>query len=225
MATTRPLMRLGIGDLEDIFEKQGNNFATLARLKHEISHRQVPRALALLERIHKAEALLEDLDNHRPGPSAPRGTLRLSPRAPAAAPTASLIPKTLGPAPAAVGLSTVPEQQDLLSGLPQPIEARPPKVVEPVSPLSDVDHVKKPTAPTEPVALPQLAIEDACRILKVAAGDVWEKVEASRRKIVLKSSPLATKGLTPAQAQKLLAEVQLANDAAIVIAARRSGRQ
>jgi hypothetical protein len=131
----------------------------------------------------------------------------------------------LGPAPAAVGLSTVPEQQDLLSGLPQPIEARPPKVVEPVSPLPDVDHVKKPTAPTEPVALPQLAIEDACRILKVAAGDAWEKVEASRRKIVLKSSPLATKGLTPAQVQKLLAEVQLANDAAIVIAARRSGRQ
>jgi hypothetical protein len=98
-------------------------------------------------------------------------------------------------------------------------------VVEPVSPLPDVDQVKKLTAPTEPVAMPQLAIEDACRILKVAAGDVWEKVEASRRKIVLKSSPLATKGLTPAQAQKLLAEVQLANDAAIVIAARRSGRQ
>ena len=225
MATTRPLMRLGIGDLEDIFEKQGKDLTTLARLKHELSHRQVPRALALLERIHKAEALLEDLDNHRLGPSSPRGALRLSPRASAAAPTASPIPKTLGPAPAAVVLSTVPVQQDLLSGLPQPIEPKPPKVVEPVSPLPDVAHVKKPTATTEPVALPQLAIEDACRILKVAAGDVWEKVEASRRKIVQKSSPLATKGLTPAQAQKLLAEVQLANDAAIVIAARRSGRQ
>jgi len=225
MATTRPLMQLGIGDLEDIFEKQGKNFATLARLKHELSHRQVPRALALLERIRKAEALLEDLENHRPDPSTPRGTLRLSPRVPAAAPTTSPIPKSSGPAPAAVGLSTVPEQQDLLSGLPQPIEARPTKVVEPVSPLPDVGPLKKSPAPAEPVALPQLAIEDACRILKVAVGDVWEKVEASRRKVVLKSNPLATKGLTSAQVQKLLAEAQLANDAAVVIAARRSGRQ
>jgi len=53
MATTRPLIQLGIGDLEDIFEKQSKNLATLGRLKHELSHRQVPRALALLERIQK----------------------------------------------------------------------------------------------------------------------------------------------------------------------------
>jgi hypothetical protein len=225
MATTRPLMQLGIGDLEDIFEKQGKNPTTLARLKHELSHRQVPRALALLERIHKAEALLEDLDSHRPGPSALSGTLRLTNRPPAAAPSASPMPETSGPAHAAVGLSAIPEQQDLLRGLPPPIEARPTKMLETVSPLPDVAPLKKSTTPTEPVALPQLAIEDACRILKVALGDVWEKVEASRRQVVLKSSPLATKGLASAQAQKLQAEAQLANDAAIVIAARRSGRQ
>jgi len=70
-----------------------------------------------------------------------------------------------------------------------------------------------------------LALEDACRILKVAAGDAWDKVENARRKIVLKSSPQVIGDMPSSQAQKLLDDAQLANDAAIVIAARRSGRQ
>ena len=55
MTTNRPLARLGIADLEDIFEKQGEDLTVLARLKNELSHRQVPRALALQDKICKVE--------------------------------------------------------------------------------------------------------------------------------------------------------------------------
>ena len=61
MATTRPLMQLGIGDLEGIFEKESKSFATLDLLKQELSHRQVPRAVALLERVQKAEAAMREI--------------------------------------------------------------------------------------------------------------------------------------------------------------------
>ena len=71
--------------------------------------------------------------------------------------------------------------------------------------------------------IPQLALDDACKILKVGISEVWGKVEFARRKAVQKSSPFATKGLSAEQVKKLISEAKLANDAAIVIAARRSG--
>lgn len=223
MATTRPLMQLGIGELEDIFEKQIKNLATLGRLKHELNHRQVPRAIALLERVKKAEAMLEAVDSQRVPPKSPRSTARLKPHTPASAPVS--ISKSLRPEinPSEDGLRMATGQLDLLTGFQQPPEPAKPKA--PHAGTSDAVTAQKPQTAAELEALPQLALEDACRILKVGLGDTWEKVEAARRKIVTKSSPLATTGLSPVQAQKLLAEAQKANDAAIVIAARRSGRQ
>ena len=102
---------------------------------------------------------------------------------------------------------------------------------EPISPKAAATCTPAPVySPSqhiavEPEALPQLSLEDACRILKVGVSDGWEKIETARRKIVLKSNPAATAALAQAQLQKLLAEAKMANDAAIVIAARRSGRQ
>ncbi len=81
------------------------------------------------------------------------------------------------------------------------------------------------SASTDDRALPQLALDDACKILKVKKGDSWEKVELARRKIVQKSSPNSTRNMPTEQVQKFLSEAKLANDAAIVIAARRSGFQ
>ncbi|WP_157948335.1 hypothetical protein [Pulveribacter suum] len=218
MATTRPLMQLGIGDLEGIFEKESKSFATLDLLKQELSHRQVPRAVALLERVQKAEAAMRDTSAHRPDAQAPRSTLRLARGKPEAAPAPAPAQETpRQPVPKSI-LQAETAQQDLLAGFGQysPKEPASGTAAEAIAP-------QKPVTP-EPEAIPQLALEDAYRILKVAAGDSWEKVEAGRRKIVLKSSPLATKGVPSAQSQKLLVEAQMANDAAIVIAARRCGR-
>jgi hypothetical protein len=219
MATMRPLMRLSIGDLEDIFEKQIKNLATMGRLKEELSHRQVPRALALLERVQQAEALLENADNHRPAPKFHGATLQLKPRTAHPAPVSPPSVKEADINPPLAGLG----QPDLFMGTAPTQEPISPKAAATCTPAL-VSSLSRHKA-AEPEALPQLSLEDACRILKVGVSDGWEKIETARRKIVLKSNPTATAALAQAQLQKLLAEAKLANDAAIVIAARRSGRQ
>ena len=130
-------------------------------------------------------------------------------------------------------------EPDVANSLPKP-SSEPPQTSSPPTkqldllgtsskaaevPKVELPPVPKVTISMEPQPLPQLALDDACKILKVSIGDVWEKVELARRRTVLKSNPIATKGMSAEQVQKLLSEARLANDAAIVIAARRSGYQ
>lgn len=190
MATNRPLARLGIADLEEVFEKQGTDLTVLARLKNELSHRQVPRALALQEKIRKVEL------NQMKG-AAPENVGASPPEEPRKIP------------------SVKTEQLDLLGNASKSDKA----------PSKDTAPAPKVSIPVEPQPLPQLALDDACKILKVGLADAWEKVEIARRKAIQKSSPVATRGMTAAQIEKLLSEAKLANDAAIVIAARRCGYQ
>lgn len=223
MAMTRPLMQLGIGDLEDIFDKQIKNSATLGRLKDELSRRHVPRAIALLQRVQQAEALLKDAESDMQDSKSPRIRLQLT------NPTSNLSPvsassiqidDTSNPL---ESLQALHGQLELLTGVTTPLELGQPRA----KPASSHAPASSPTPhkSVEPEALPQLSLEDAYRILKVGVGDGWVKIENARRKIVLKSNPAATSALAEAQLEKLLAEAKMANDAAIVIAARRSGRQ
>ncbi len=192
MATDRPMARLGIADLEKVFQQQGGDLTILSRLKHELSFRHVPRALALQERIHKADAIQKKNQELEVADSAAK---------PAIEPPRTSSPPT--------------KQLDLLGAGSKATEV--PKV--------ELPPVTKVAISIEPQPLPQLALDDACKVLKVSIGDVWEKVELARRKTVQKSSPIATKGMGGEQVRKLLSEARLANDAAIVIAARRSGYQ
>ena len=192
MATDRPLARLGIADLEEVFQKQGEDLTILSRLKHELSFRQVPRALALQERISKAESSQKKSQEPEVANKVEK---------PSVEPSRTSSPPT--------------KQLDLLGAGAKAVEA----------PKLELPPVPKMTISIEPQPLPQLALDDACKILKVSIGDVWEKVELARRKTVQKSSPIATKGMSAEQVQKLISEAKLANDAAIVIAARRSGYQ
>jgi hypothetical protein len=222
MATSRPLMQLGISDLEGLFSKGQTDLTTLSRLRHELSHRQVPKAIALLEKVTAAESkLTESGPNGNPvnsqAKAEPLGAVQ-SNHSLESGPTRRITRP---------GLAAMPSiQPDLLSALaevtavtaPQPtIKAQPPKAEQGAKVKGDV--------PSEPFALPQLALSDAYRILKVGAGDQWEKIEAQRRLLVSKSNPIATQGLTAATVQKLRSDAKLANDAALVIAARRCGRQ
>lgn len=192
MDTNRPMARLGVADLEEIFQKQGDDLTILSRIKHELSFRQVPRALALQEKIRKVES------NHKQ---------RLEPQG-----TTS----TAKPSTAPSGSSSSPTKQLDLLGTGSK------KFAEP---KQETLLVSQETVSFEPEPLPQLTLEDACKILKVSIGDIWEKVELARRKIVQKSSPLVTRGMPTEQAKELLSEAAFANDAAIVIAARRAGYQ
>ncbi len=192
MATNRPFARLGIADLEEIFNEQCGDLTSLSNLNHELSFRQVPRALALQERIRKAELHLA------------KSTIS----------NLNEVPST-----SIIGTSKSPQtkngQLNLLSQTPKDTDARS-EVALPTSKLS---------TPSEAQPLPQIAIDDAYKILKVSVEEVWEKIEMTRRSVVQKSSPIATKGIPEVQIIKRLSEARLANDAAIVIAARRCGRQ
>lgn len=204
MADARPLMRLGIRDLEDLFVKQGRDLPSLARLKQELSHRQVPRAVALLDRIHKVEAELKHLQPVGPIANPAIESEESTPELPFFEPG-----------------QQIPVQRRLLPELQTHPQA--PDVSIPVGlPTPEVITVGSAEGVTP---IPQLSLEDAFRVLKVGVGDAWEKIETARRKIVVQSSPLATHGVLAPQVQKLLGEAKMANDAAIVIAARRSGRQ
>lgn len=201
MATSRPLMRLGIGDLEEIFANERESAVALSRLKHELSHRQAPKAIALLQRIGAAEALLKDLDVVDISANSNRTVLPVeqhdsSPR----------IPDDLL---CAIDEEAASQGASQLGGSPQ---------------LKAIQAPMKWAHATE-APIPQLALDDAYRALKVGVGESWERIESARRKIVLKSSPDATKGLPAANLQQLLSDAKLANDAALVIALRRCGRQ
>lgn len=50
----RPLMQLGIGQLEELFVKSKSSRSVLQQLEHELSYRQVPRAIALLAEVQAA---------------------------------------------------------------------------------------------------------------------------------------------------------------------------
>lgn len=213
MESTRPLMRLGVADLEELFKERSQNAAALAELDEELAQRKGTRALVLRERIRRTQKRLE-IDGSGAG--------TLSEDKPPSPPP--LLPKQ-GHAPGGVKQQHGGEQQDLLSVLPPDTATNESKGETAVTPAPAIAPARKPAVSPEVQVLPQLALEDACRILRVGVGDAWEKVEGARRKLVARSSPLATAGSSTAQAQKLLAEAQMANDAAIVIAARRSGRQ
>jgi DnaJ-domain-containing protein 1 len=50
----RPLIQLGVGDLEAFFAKSKTDAKALKQLEHELQYRQVPRAVALLARVRAA---------------------------------------------------------------------------------------------------------------------------------------------------------------------------
>lgn len=50
----RPLMQLGVGDLEALFSKSKTDVEVLKQLEHELQYRQVPRAVALLAQVRAA---------------------------------------------------------------------------------------------------------------------------------------------------------------------------
>lgn len=192
MVTNRPMARLGIADLEEIFQKQGEDLTVLADLKHELSFRKVPRALALQELINKVRS------NQEKG-------LKLK-----------VIENTVT---SSIGFVQTPPHPPNELDLPGDSSSA---VNEPKQEPLTASNV---AISIEPQSLPQLALDDACKILKVSIDDAWGKVELARRKIVQKSSPIATSDMSTEQINKLIAEAALANDAAIVIAARRSGYQ
>jgi len=112
MTMPRPLIQLGVGDLEGLFSKSKTDIKALKQLEHELQYRQVPRAVALLAEVQAAMSgaataapapapqqtgLWERLATPVAGPVA-APTARPRPTEPIKAPAPGAATKTLQPA-------------------------------------------------------------------------------------------------------------------------------
>ena len=70
----RPLMQVGVGQLEELFAKSRSDQTVLRQLEHELQYRQVPRAVSLLGEV---QAVL-----YRALPLTPPAAARTMPTAP-----------------------------------------------------------------------------------------------------------------------------------------------
>ena len=195
----RTLMQLGIGALEEMFETSKTDAKVLRQLENELLHRQVPRALALLERVQLAMMRVASSALPRAQDELPREP----PAAPASVPVA---PPLELPAPAVVVSAPV--------ALPTPPSVQP-QVLQPAA---------APMAPTRVARapIPAMSLDDACKLLKLTAGAPWQEVEQSRRKLVLLSHPSHVAGMVPERQEAVRDEARRVNAAYAVLSAARA---
>lgn len=128
---SRPLMQLGVGDLETLFAKSRADVKVLKQLEHELQHRQVPRAVALLAEVQAAMSRAQLV--------AP-ATTPLNP-APAPIPNQPI----LWERPAAP--TDAPHQAEPVKApAPPPTKLKTPQAAEPFMPLDEAYKLLKATA-------------------------------------------------------------------------------
>lgn len=197
----RTLMQLGIGALEEMFATSKTDATVLRQLENELQHRQVPRAVALLDQVQVAMK--------RVASSALSRAQNELPLEPPAAP-APVAPPPERPAPVVVASAPV--------ALPMP-----PSVPQQVSPQA-VLPVATParTARVERAPIPALSLDDACKLLKVTSATPWQEVELSRRKLVLLSHPRHVVGMAPERQEAVRDDARRVNAAYAVLSAARA---
>lgn len=199
----RTLMQLGIGALEEMFATSKTDAKVLRQLEHELQHRQVPRAMVLLDQVQLAMKRVASL-------ALPRGQDEL-PLEPPAAPAAAPIQPP--PAPERVTPAVV-----ATAPLSQPA---PPSVPQQASPPAP-KPIPVPQARVEHAATPAMSLDDSCKLLKVTLASSWQEVELSRRKLVLLSHPRHVVGMTPERQEAVRTEARRVNVAYAVLSAARA---
>ncbi len=193
---SRPLMQQGIVQLEQLFAQAKSDLKTLKQLEYELSHRQVPRAIALLAAVQAAMN----------GATSP-------------------LPPVASPVQHPATASFFPAQQPSLWQPPPftPVAANsvsaPPRPVAPTNPMSDAVAMVKPSAPSASL----MPIEDAYKVLNATASSTWESIEQTRRQLVQQSNPERLKSLSTERRTQKLAEANRVNAAYAVLSQLRCG--
>lgn len=129
---SRPLMQLGVGDLQALFARSRTDANVLKQLEHELQYRQVPRAVALLVEVQAAMYGVQPvapIPAPVPPPTPQQAGLWERPATPAAAPAA---------APIAAPRAAEPVKAP---GVPKP-----PQPATPVMPVDEAYKMLKATA-------------------------------------------------------------------------------
>lgn len=193
----RPLMQHGVGQLEDMFGSCRGNLQVLRQLENELQHRQVPRALALLEKVQAAIATSGAPTREPPSRA------HTTPPPPALEPPRQ--PELWGQTPAPV----VPPVRQTPS--PPLAVATAPQSPRPAPPVrtADTPAAPKPATPSAPT----MPLEDAYKLLKATAGSTWESIEQTRRQLVQQANPSRVRSLSPERRASALDEARRVNAA------------
>jgi hypothetical protein len=198
----RTLMQLGVGALEEMFEASKTDVKVLRQLESELTHRQVPRAVALLEQVQLAmKRLATSL--------IPRAQDELPLEPPAVLEPVSVQPPSSPERISPVVVVTTPVPQPGTPSASQ--QARPPAADPAIAPQARVERT-----PTPPVSL-----DDACKLLNVTLATPWKEVELVRRKLVLLSHPRHVVGMPKERLEAVRMEARRVNAAYAALSAAR----
>ena len=191
----RPLMQQGIAQLEKMFCTAPADSRTLKRLEHELQHRQVPRAIALLEKVEAALSSTKTAASATPAPMASPRSTPVVERAPAPP-------------------SAQPELWSAMhtSGAAAEPSVRPPPL--PVPALLTLPTISTQNAASSPAPVPtSLTVDEAYKVLKATPASAWESIEQMRRQIVQRAHPDTLASLNGDKCALVQAEAKRANAA------------
>lgn len=201
----RLLMRHSIVELEQLFSFAKGDIKTLQALEDELKHRNVPRAVALLDKVQRslrtAKPTPKSPEAHEPAPK---------PAVSGASPQGALwgeepkrVPKTV-----------------VVTKVNQP--AKPPSEAVPTEqPIKTPAPVVQPTRPVEVV--PPMSADEAYKVLKATSGSTWEAIEQTRRQVVQLAHPEKVAGLSPERRAQVQADAKRVNAAYAMLLKIRVG--
>lgn len=212
--STRPLIQNGIGALEAMFGESPADAKVLRSLQDELKHRQVPRAIALLQKVEKAlksgNVPEANAELERMSPARARLTEILQRhRSLAADKQPALWAENDNDAPGvpATSASAVPAKTAPSASAP----VGPERVL--VSPQAE-----KPSLETE---TPNMSVSEAYQRLQATMGTNWETLEETRQRIVQQSHPENLAKVSEKKRIELVTEAKRANLAYEVIRKER----
>jgi DnaJ-domain-containing protein 1 len=194
----RALMRHSIVELEKLFSSSQGDVGTLQSLADELKHRNVPRAVALLEKVQRT----------LPSPVSSMSA------------ASSSVFKAAAPAPAQGALwSDEPKParktRPTTPGGPAKAPASP-LAVRPTNAPALLTIAAKPAE----AALPMSA-EEAYKVLKATPGTSWEEIEQTRRQLVQQAHPDRVVELSPERRVQAQQDAKRANSAYTVLIEKR----
>ncbi|RJG05355.1 hypothetical protein D3870_04365 [Noviherbaspirillum cavernae] len=201
----RPLLRHSIVELEQMFSVAKGDTKKLRALESELKHRNVPRAVTLLDKVQRAL----------------RGA-KLTPKAPE---TNEPVAKSAATCPSQQGALWGEESKSARNNVVGTTTAQPAK--PPPAPVP-VEPPAKPSASTALASNPQvvaasLSVDEAYKVLKATPGSTWEAIEQTRRQLVQQAHPERVAGLSTEGRMQVQADAKRANAAYALLLQTRTG--
>lgn len=197
----RLLMRHSIVELEQLFLAAKGDTKALQSLEDELKHRNVPRAVGLMDKVQRALRAAKS-----PYASESAATPTIS----------SASPK-----------DTIFNEEPSRTEKTATTKKESPQE-ESLSVVAPTEFPTKPSTPTTPPvkqveAAPLMEPDEAYKVLKASPTSTWEAIEHIRRQLVQRSHPDMVVGLSPEHRVQVQADAKRANAAHAVLLKLRAG--